>query len=461
MRRTGTRLISAVLLLGLQLALAGSAHAAVRLSSVSYVAHDYETQATALVTRTNPFSDEYVRYGTHKMDSTPGVDYRDVGGVLHFLPWQLALTFTIPIVTHNFIGPPAHVAVYLYGSDPDPLGQPNNARLTILRDAPRDLRVAANPLALSPAPTNGDPLSGARFYVDRLGSPAAQAQRAYQHRNPGWARALSVIAHQPWTVRFGAWNGPDPSNAVSLSLAHSYQHDPGAVPLLATYRVLNGHCGNYVDPPWAQAAYRHWIDGLAYGIGNFRAVLFLEMDSLITIGCLNPQGISARLAELHYAIDTLERDPHLVVYVDAGAADAVPWHQTARLLNRAGVHDAQGFFLNATHFDATLREIAYGQKIARALGGVHFVVNTGANGQGPLVPADRVNHGNEVLCNPPGRGLGPEATTSTGYRFADAFAWTTNPGESGGACVPGAPPTGRYWPAYAVSLVHNAGFRVR
>ncbi len=77
------------------------------------------------------------------------------------------------------------------------------------------------------------------------------------------------------------------------------------------------------------------------------------------------------------------------------------------------------------------------------------------------MPADRVHHGNEVLCNPPGRGLGPEATTSTGYRFADAFAWTTNPGESGGACVPGAPPTGRYWPAYAVSLVHNAGFRVR
>ena len=36
-----------------------------------------------------------------------------------------------------------------------------------------------------------------------------------------------------------------------------------------------------------------------------------------------------------------------------------------------------------------------------------------------------------------------------------------NPGESGGACVPGAPSTGTYWSAYALMLVRNADFRVR
>src|SRR5258706_3697859 len=147
------------------------------------------------------------------------------------------------------------------------------------------------------------------------------------------------------------------------------------------------------------------------------------MDSLITSPCLTSRARSVRISELHYAITTLERNPHLVVYVDAGAADALPWRVAASLLNQEGVHQAQGFFLNSTHFDWTTTEVAYGERIARALGGVHFVVNTGENGQGPLVPRDRAHQGNEVLCNPPGRGLGPKATTETGYAWVDGFAW--------------------------------------
>jgi endoglucanase len=301
-------------------------------------------------------------------------------------------------------------------------------------------------------------LQGARFYVDRWGSPAGKAELA----NPASASAISVIASEPWADRFGSWNGPDPSRAVFDYLQTAYVTDPGALPLLATYRLVAKQCkaGGVADSPSFVAAYKHFVDGLASGIGNFRAVLFLEMDSLITSPCLNSQALSVRLSELQYAITTLERNPHLALYVDAGAADALPWQKTARLLNQAGVHQAQGFFLNSTHFDWTTTEIAYGQHIAKALGGVHFVVNTGENGQGPLVPRDVVHQGNEVLCNPPGRGLGPKATTSTGYAWVDAFAWTSNPGESGGRCVPGAPGTGVYWPHYAVGLVRHANFNV-
>jgi endoglucanase len=206
--------------------------------------------------------------------------------------------------------------------------------------------------------------------------------------------------------------------------------------------------------------YRHWIDLLARGIGNFHVVMFFELDSLIATGCLSHHGLHVRLVdELHWAINRLEQDPHVVLYLDAGAADALPWHRTASLLRRAGVADSQGFFLNATHFDWTTKELYYGQRIARRLGGAHFVINTGENGRGPLVPADRVHHGNEVLCNPPGRGLGP-LSTNTGYKWADAFLWFSNPGGSGGACRPGAPPTAHYWPAYAVMLVRNAIYRV-
>jgi endoglucanase len=94
-------------------------------------------------------------------------------------------------------------------------------------------------------------------------------------------------------------------------------------------------------------------------------------------------------------------------------------------------------------------------------GGKHFVVSTSANGRGPLVPSSRVRYGNEILCNPPRRGLGPKPTFRTGYRNVDAFAWIGNPGKSGGACRPGAPSTGVFWPALALSLVRHADFRGR
>src|SRR5204863_4366029 len=138
-------------------------------------------------------------------------------------------------------------------------------------------------------------------------------------------------------------------------------------------------------------------------------------------GCISKHGLQVRLEdELRPAIERLEQQPHVVLYIDAGAADALPWRRNASLLRRAGVGQAQGFALNATHFDWTTTELHYGQQIARALGGKHFVINTGENGRGPLVPKNRVLNGNEVLCNPPGRGLGPQST-DTGYLWADAF----------------------------------------
>jgi endoglucanase len=223
--------------------------------------------------------------------------------------------------------------------------------------------------------------------------------------------------------------------------------------------VVHGPCGYTTSPAFVHR-YQNWINHLAQGIGNFHVAMFFEIDSLITAGCLTPHQRYVRFHdELAWAINRLERDPHIVVYLDGGAADAAPWAKDAQWLAQAGVRHAQGFFLNATHYDWTSTELFYGQRIARALGGVHFVVETRASGRGPLVPADRAHDGNEVLCNPPGRGAGP-LTTATGYRWADAFLWFDNPGGSGGTCRPGAPPTAVFWPAYAVMLVDNAVYRV-
>jgi endoglucanase len=309
-----------------------------------------------------------------------------------------------------------------------------------------------NPLDLPDAPSNGNPLSGARFFVDHENAVSAAARQF---------PLLHVISDQPGTARFGGFSGPDVGAVVRDYLARAAREEPGTIPLLATYRVVDGHCGHYTPTPADEASYHRFVQSFARGVGRRHAVLFLEMDALITTPCLSSAGVTVRMRELHGAIDTLTAHcPHLVIYLDAGAADALSAGHTARLLRRAGVGQIQGFFLNATHYDWTSREIAYGEQVSRMTGGKHFVVNTGENGRGPLIPPDRVHQGNEVLCNPPGRGLGPKPTTGTGYPKVDAFAWTSNPGESGGQCVPGAPPVGVYWPDYGEMLAQNAVFSV-
>jgi endoglucanase len=392
-------------------------------------------------------------------------DFTSVKGELDFRPGDTTQTFTIPIVDHGSASTSKTLRISLFGSSPIGLGQTSSVTLTILNDDPAPARNPANPLGLPSAPAPGNPLAGARLFVD----PQSEAAKAVQGHPALW-----TIAHQPGAQRFGFFTLgspyiPDVGTAVSRYLARAALTSPGSVPQLATYTLVHGVRGNGDSPDFVKR-YESFIDSFAAGIGSYRAVLFLEIDSGITAQGLNSHGRATRAGELGYAIDALiAHCPHLVIYLDAGAADATHANVMARWLKQAGIAKIQGFFLNATHFDWTRNEIAYGEKISRLTGGKHFVVNTGVNGRGPLAPPDIVKDGNEVLCNPVGRGLGPKPTTHTGFRNVDMFAWTTNPGESGGQCqelgpkyeLPGAPPTGDYWPQYAAMLAHNADFRVR
>jgi endoglucanase len=347
---------------------------------------------------------------------------------------------------------------YIYTAYPAPAAGSTNAYITILHDDPLQTRDPANPLGV-PEPVNGNPIAGAILYVDP-DSEAAQAEQEYAHSNPRWAGMLGRIANEPGARRFWMWNmDSNVAGQVSHYLETTQASEPGTTVMLSSYNLVHGGCGSTATPA-VEAQYDNYMDQTAAGIGNFHVIYFLEIDSIITAPCLSPSQLSIRLAELRYAISALEQDPHVVVYLDAGAADAGSAANTAGLLRGAGIAQAQGFFLNATHFDWTRTELQYGETISRLLGGTHFIINTGENGKGPLVPASRVKHGNEVLCNPPGRGLGPlsvknQVAQQTGYANADGFLWFTNPGGSGGQCRPGAPPTAQFWPAYAVMLAEN------
>ncbi|MDQ6775037.1 MAG: glycoside hydrolase family 6 protein [Actinomycetota bacterium] len=419
------------------------------------------------VDRLNTSVEAQVRYDVLPLTAERNIDYTPVNGMLDFPVGVASETFSIPIIDHGVAGLPKTLAVSLFGPSPIGLGIPASAVLTILGNdtAPSGTKDPLNPLALPTPPPPTDPLTGATPFVEPK-SAAAKAAQQYQDSKPAWSHALRVIAHQPAVQRYGNWSGPSPGIQVSQYLSRAGVLQPGTVPELATYYVVDskldarGH-GHYSDPPWRQNAYHRWITSLALGIGSNRVIVFLEMDSLITVGGLSPHGLTVRLAELHDAINILSQLPRAVIYLDAGAGDAVPAAQTASMLRRAGVAQIQGFYVNSTHFDWTSHEIRYGEAISRLTGAKHFVVNTAENGRGPLVPSSRAKYGNEILCDPPGRGLGPLPTFNTGRPNVDAFAWIAYPGRSGGTCRPGAPATGAFWPQLAVQLAQNADFAVR
>jgi endoglucanase len=77
---------------------------------------------------------------------------------------------------------------------------------------------------------------------------------------------------------------------------------------------------------------------------------------------------------------------------------------------------------------------------------VHFIIDTGRSGRGPLAAARfaAAPYGQppEVIqgplrggwCNPPDAGLGPRPTADTGLPLVDAFVWAKTPGGSDGSC---------------------------
>jgi endoglucanase len=438
----------------------GASPGQVQLDQPAYTAHENQGYLTITIQRTGDLSgEEHVGYGVKRQDAQPGIDFDVVNNhYITFAPGQNTYTFNVRIIDQGMNATPVHALAYLYGSWPDSLGPNNNSPITILHDDPIEPRDPTNPLAV-PAPDAGNPLVGTKFYVDP-DSGAAKAQAQDRHSNPRMAALLGVLASEPGAHRFYMWNmGANVSGQVSHYLEGTQIQQPGTTVMLSTYTLVHDHCG-YTATPALAARYEDFMHQIAEGIGNFHVAFFLELDSLITAPCLTHQQLAIREAELRYAVSALEADPHVVVYLDAGAADAVHYRQMAAWLRASGVAQAQGFFLNSTHFDWTSSEIHYGQQISRLTAGAHFVVNTGSNGKGPLVPRHRVGHGNEVLCNPAGRGLGPlsvsdDVAQRTAYAATDGLLWFSNPGGSGGQCVKGAPPTGVFWPARAAELARN------
>jgi hypothetical protein len=277
------------------------------------------------------------------------------------------------------------------------------------------------------------------------------------------------------------------------------------VPVFSTFFVYpNGvFCPSYVQLyNWGirpedgirghPSIFKRMINEMAAAQGARRAVYLLEIDSIGASGCM--KGATLKLWEylLRYEIKAMSRLPHTVVYQEAGASDEGTVEYTAHLLHDVCVEKVngvwvnacalmRGFWTNGTHFNWSIDEIRWAQKVSKLLDKLIFkttrthyyafhVVNSAQNGKGPLRPRNRVKYGNEYLCNPHGRGLGRKPTADTAPTFdaftfdnhwssaiLDAFLWSGVPGRSHNSnCSPGAAPAGVFDVPFALELAQNA-----
>ncbi|GGX42078.1 glycoside hydrolase family 6 protein [Streptomyces fructofermentans] len=293
------------------------------------------------------------------------------------------------------------------------------------------------------------PAAGSPFWIDPS-SPAARQVRVWEKEGREQdARLLRRIADRPAAL----WPpGDDPEPRIRAATAAAARE--GRTAVFVAYDIPHRDCGQHSAGGAPDApAYLDWIEGFARAVGDSDALVVLEPDAVAHMadGCTPAEYHAEREHLLSEAILRLKLQPNTKVYLDAGNPDWID--EPGRLvepLRRAGVANADGFALNVSNFQTDEVTTEYGRRLSRELGGLHFVVDTSRNGNGPL-RGDR----SQTWCNPPGRALGTPPTTDTGDPLVDAFLWIKRPGESDGQCR-GGPAAGQWWAEYALGLARNS-----
>ncbi|WP_232664348.1 glycoside hydrolase family 6 protein [Pseudonocardia sp. TRM90224] len=310
----------------------------------------------------------------------------------------------------------------------------------------------APPTVTNPPASTGTVQPSTGLYVEPDAPAARQATQWESEGRTADAEKMRKMAAEPiahWLTKPTGHIGADVADYVGKAKA------AGARPLLVAYHIPNRDCGSFSGGGADDADdYRAWIREVAENLGDSRAMIVVEPDAVPhELGeCVDEEGERSGL--LSDAVEVL-KGAGATVYLDAGNPGFIPdVGALAGALKNSGVGKADGFSLNVANFYPTDTILEYGRNLSNALGGTHFVVDTGRNGNG-RAEGHEVD-GGPAWCNPPGRALGQAPTTDTGEPLADAFLWIKRVGESDGSCRPGEPDAGKWWPEYALGLAERA-----
>ncbi|MFI6350176.1 glycoside hydrolase family 6 protein [Streptomyces sp. NPDC050560] len=318
---------------------------------------------------------------------------------------------------------------------------------TLRRSAGAAVCALAAALATVAAPGGAAAAEDSPFYVD----PDTNAAR-WVAENPGDARA-QMIADRIASVPQARWFTETNTDTVRAEV-DAFVGDAaaaGKVPILVVYDIPNRDCsGASSGGAPDHASYRAWVDELAAGLDGRAATVILEPDVLSNMSTCQDAGQQAETeASLGYAGKALKAaSDQAKVYFDAGHSNWLAPDAIASRLVAADIADsADGISTNVSNYNLTADEIAYDKAVLAAVGdpGLHAVVDTSRNGNGPAPDAE--------WCDPAGRAIGTPSTDQTGDEQIDAFLWVKLPGEADGC----AGPAGEFGPQLAYDLATGAG----
>ncbi|HXM59025.1 MAG TPA: glycoside hydrolase family 6 protein [Candidatus Dormibacteraeota bacterium] len=205
-----------------------------------------------------------------------------------------------------------------------------------------------------------------RFFVPQPNAGALQQVRQLlqQHDRTG-AEALLRMITTPQAVWFTGGTPDQARDDVRRTLREAAIER--ATPVLVVYNVPGRDCASFsaggaLDLP----SYLAWVDAFAGGIGSSRAVVILEPDSLglLPSSCGGPRPgypftDADRLTELNSAVDRLEQQPNVSVYLDGTHSAWLSVGDAASRLVRGGVQRAQGFYVNVSNYQLSVNLVQY------------------------------------------------------------------------------------------------------
>ena len=245
--------------------------------------------------------------------------------------------------------------------------------------------------AATQAPADHTLAANTRFYVP----PPAQGSvqqilqliKSGQLKNAGLITAMEAVPSAVWLDGETAAQAAEPGNEgsaqadadvarqVRLTLAAARLEN--AVPIFVAYNIPGRDCSQYsAGGAPTDADYDAWINAIGGAIGSAKAVVLEEPDSLADLpgycgGSYAAEfpGITntTRVGDVAYAVSTLEADPNISLYLDAGNSAWQNVGGMAETLTAADVQQSQGFFLNVSNYQYDANSDYFGTWVSECI----------------------------------------------------------------------------------------------
>jgi endoglucanase len=241
--------------------------------------------------------------------------------------------------------------------------------------APADHTLAANTRFYVPPPAQGS--------VQQI----LQLLKRGQLKNAALITAMEAVPSAVWldgeTAAQAAEPGNEGSGQADAAVVRQVRQTlaaarlENAVPIFVAYNIPGRDCSQYsAGGAPTDADYDAWINAIGGALGNAKAVVLEEPDSLADLPGYCGSAYAAefpgitnttRVGDVAYAVSTLEADPNVSLYLDGGNSAWQNVGGMAETLTAADVQQSQGFFLNVSNYQYNANSDYYGTWVSECI----------------------------------------------------------------------------------------------